>query len=121
MGRVVHFEISAEDPERAKAFYENVFGWQIHRWEGPMPYWMVTTGEDGEPGINGGIFVRQGPVGHVNSVSVASVDEAVEKVVAAGGTVAMPKMAIPGVGWLAYCKDSEDSLFGLHQADPSAA
>jgi predicted enzyme related to lactoylglutathione lyase len=86
-----------------------------------MPYWLVKTGEEGEPGINGGMFVRQGQVGHVNTVGVASVDEALAKVVAAGGSVAVPKMAIPGVGWLAYCKDTEGSVFGLHQHDPAAA
>lgn len=109
------------NPERARAFYEGVFGWEFRKWDGPMPYWLVKTGV-GEPGIDGGVFVRQGPMtGHVNTVGVASVDESVEKVVAAGGTVAVPKMAIPGVGWLAYCKDPEGSLFGLHQVDPAAA
>lgn len=120
MGRVIHFEISADDPERAAEFYRSVFGWGIKKWDGPMPYWLVETGPASEPGINGGIFVRRGPVGHVNSIDVSSVDESVEKVVAAGGEVVMPKMAIPGVGWLAYCKDTEGSVFGLHQKDAAA-
>jgi predicted enzyme related to lactoylglutathione lyase len=120
MPRVVHFEISAEDPTRAAKFYTEVFGWKIIKWEGPKPYWLVETGPASEPGINGGIFVRQGPVGHVNSIDVPSVDEFVSKVVASGGEVVMPKMAIPGVGWLAYCKDTVGSVFGLHEVDPNA-
>lgn len=121
MPRVIHFEISADDPERALKFYADVFGWQFKKWEGSKPYWLVTTGPDSEPGINGGMFVRQGPMtGHVNTVGVDSIDEAVQKVISAGGEVALAKMAIPGVGWLAYCKDTEGSIFGLHQMDPNA-
>jgi predicted enzyme related to lactoylglutathione lyase len=119
MPRVVHFEISADDPERAVAFYTSVFGWSVTKWPGPKDYWLVKTGE-GTPGIDGGIFKRMGPVGHVNSIDVPSVDEYVAKVEAAGGKVAMPKMAIPGVGWLAYCQDTEGSIFGLHQPDRNA-
>jgi predicted enzyme related to lactoylglutathione lyase len=120
MPRVVHFEISAEDPDRAERFYTEVFGWKFQKWDGPKPYWLVTTGEASEPGINGGMFVRMGPVGHVNTIDVPSVDEFVAKIVAAKGEVVLPKMAIPGVGWLAYCKDTEGSVFGLHEADATA-
>ncbi|MDB5353264.1 MAG: Glyoxalase [Planctomycetota bacterium] len=120
MNRVVHFEIAADNPERAATFYKSVFGWQIDKWGGPRDYWMVTTGPDDHKGINGGIFKRMGPVGHVNSIDVASVDEFVTKVEFEGGKVVVPKMAIPGVGWLAYCQDTEGSIFGLHEADPSA-
>ena len=59
MPRVVHFEINADKPERAAAFYKKAFGWKVKKWDGPMPYWMVTTGEKGELGINGGIMNRQ--------------------------------------------------------------
>jgi predicted enzyme related to lactoylglutathione lyase len=121
MPRVVHFEISADEPERAVKFYTEVFGWKFNKWDGPMPYWLVDTGPSEEPGINGGLFVRRGPMtGHVNTVGVPSVDEFVEKIKAAGGECVLEKMAIPGVGWLAYCKDTEGSIFGLHQHDPSA-
>src|SRR5882762_7349395 len=56
MSRVIHFEIPASDPERASAFYKKVFGWKIEKWPGPMEYWMVTTGAEGAPGINGGLM-----------------------------------------------------------------
>src|SRR5437660_650575 len=120
MPRVVHFEVSADDPERAVAFYKEVFGWDIKLWEGPEPYWLIQTGADGQPGINGGLFRRKGPmVGHVNSIDVPSVDEYTAKIEAHGGQIVMPKMAIPGVGWLAYAKDTEGSIFGIFQADRS--
>lgn len=120
MPRVVHFEIHADDPQRAVKFYETVFGWKIQKWDGPADYWMVMTG-DNEPGINGGIMKRRHPMGNVyNSIQVSSVDEACAAVVANGGTIAVPKTAIPGVGWLAYGNDTEGNVFGMMQEDPAA-
>ena len=121
MPRVVHFEINADDLERAVQFYADVFGWNAVKWEGPTEYWLVSTGE-GEPGIDGAIGERQDPPeATVNTIDVDSVDDYMARVVAHGGTVAVPKMAIPGVGWLAYCKDTEGNTFGLMRSDPSAA
>jgi predicted enzyme related to lactoylglutathione lyase len=61
MGRVVHFEIHAADPDRAERFYRRVFDWEIRRWDGaPVDYRLITTGADGEPGINGAIVERRG-------------------------------------------------------------
>jgi predicted enzyme related to lactoylglutathione lyase len=121
MSRPVHFEIPADQPERAIAFYEKVFGWKIAKWDGPMPYWMVSTGDKTQPGIDGGILPRQHPgQGVVNTVGVADVDASVASVESAGGKIIMPKMAIPGVGWLAYFTDPEGNACGLMQSDPSA-
>jgi uncharacterized protein len=120
MPRVVHFELAADDPTRAVDFYSKVFGWQIQKWEGPQDYWLIQTGEDGQPGINGGLMRRNGPANCVNTVEVPSVDEFIAKIADHGGTVAMPKMAVPGVGWLAYCLDTEGNRFGIMQADPAA-
>jgi len=121
MPRVVHFEIPADSPERAVKFYQEVFGWQFQKWEGPMEYWMVTTGPEGRPGINGGLLRRQQPgQGTVNTVDVESVDAAVATVEKNGGKVALPKTAIPGVGYLAYGIDPEGNIFGMMQADPNA-
>ncbi|MDO1558177.1 VOC family protein [Brevundimonas sp. 2R-24] len=129
MPRPIHFEIHAGDPQRAIAFYEAVFGWSFQKW-GDFPYWLVKTGE-GEPGIDGGLVQRQGPnpdpaeplpvIGCVFTVAVDEVDPFVERALAAGGSVALPKMAIKGVGWLAYCKDTEANIFGLMDEDPNAA
>jgi predicted enzyme related to lactoylglutathione lyase len=120
MPRVVHFEISAENTKRAVKFYSNVFKWEINKWDGPEEYWIVKTGEEGTPGINGGLFKRKGPVGHVNTIEVDDLDEFTRKVVENGGKVVVEKMAIPGVGWLVYCQDTEESVFGMMQTDTSA-
>lgn len=118
MNRVVHFEIAANDLEKVIAFYKQVFGWKVTRWEGPMPYWLVTTGEDGE-GINGAFFKpHQDFTGTVNTIAVASVDDYMQKVKDQGGKVVVDKMTVPGVGYLAYCKDVEGTLFGLHETNP---
>jgi predicted enzyme related to lactoylglutathione lyase len=126
MPRVVHFEIHADNPERAVKFYQAVLGWQFQKWDGPTPYWLVRTGPKEQPGIDGGLIQRQpgqsgnAVIAYVCTVDVPSVDAYVTKATAAGGTVALPKMPIPGVGWLAYCKDTEGNIFGMMQADPSA-
>lgn len=127
MSRVVHFEIHAHDPNRAVKFYSDVFGWEFKQW-GSENYWLIMTGPEGTPGINGGLFKRMGdpppptnPVSaYVCTVDVDNIDKALVQVMSKGGQVAVPKQAVPGVGWLAYCKDTEDNLFGLMQNDPNA-
>ncbi len=122
MPRVVHFEVSADDPERASTFYRDVFGWRIQKWQGPEDYWLVTTGEADERGIDGGIMRRsEGFAGVINTIDVPSVDDFVARIAAHGGKIVMPKMAIPGVGYLAYCQDTEGSIFGIMESDPKAA
>lgn len=127
MPRVVHFEVPADDPERAARFYKRVFGWGIEKWNGPMEYWMVTTGPEGEMGINGGIMRRMGqadggsPTAYVCTVDVDALDKYVAKVETNGGTIVAPKMAVPGIGWMAYCKDTEGNQFGLMQSEEKAA
>jgi predicted enzyme related to lactoylglutathione lyase len=119
MPRPIHFELPADDPDRAAKFYSNVFGWKITKWEGPQDYWLISTGEG--PGIDGGMMRRMHPgAGTVNTVGVASLDESVKSVEAAGGKIALPKMAVPGVGYLAYCLDPEGNTFGMLQPDPAA-
>ncbi|HEU4710443.1 MAG TPA: VOC family protein [Pyrinomonadaceae bacterium] len=127
MSRVTHFEIHASDPERAVNFYQTVLGWQFHKWEGPMPYWLITTGPDDQPGINGGLTQRRGEldgqavIAYVCTVNVDDVVASANTATANGGQIAVPKMAIPGVGWLVYCKDTEGNIFGMMQADEKAA
>lgn len=127
MSRIIHFEIHADKPERALDFYKAVFGWEFTKWEGPQPYWLIKTGPDDQPGINGGMLPRkcaidgQAVIAYVCTVDTRSVDDSVAKVQRSGGTIALPKMPIPGIGWLAYCKDTEGNIFGLMQADRNAA
>jgi len=122
MPRPVHFEIPAENPERAMQFYSGVFGWKFNKWDGPMDYWVISTGQAGEPGIDGGLMPRRDPNQPcVNTVSVANVDESLRAIEKGGGLCVVPKMAVPGVGWLAYCKDTEGHIFGIMQMDTAAA
>jgi len=126
MPRVVHFEIHADSPKRAIEFYANTFDWKVEKWEGPEDYWLIVTGPVEAPGINGGILQRREPVegngmqAYVCTIDVPSVDEYMEKVKENGGTVVAPKMAIPGVGWLAYCLDTEGNIFGIMTSDMEA-
>lgn len=121
MPRVTHFEIPADDPIRAVAFYEQVFGWEITKWEGPMEYWLISTGPEDEPGIDGGLAKRATPeTGTENTIGVDSVDDFVAKIESNGGKILRPKSAVPGVGWLAYCQDTEGNTFGIMQSDPAA-
>ena len=121
MPRVVHFEITANDPEKVVAFYQAVFGWKVTKYPGPQDYWLVTTGEPDKSGIDGGIFRPNGIfTATINTIDVDDLDAAAEKVKAAGGQTVTPKSTIPGVGYQIYCKDIEGTLFGLHQADPQA-
>ena len=122
MGRVVHFEIYTDDPEAARPFYEKVFGWTIQKWNGPVEYWTVRTGSDDEPGINGGLLrPREGQrPGTLNTVAVTSLDETLDKIQEEGGSVCVPKMAIPTVGWLAYAQDPQGNVFGVLEPDGEA-
>lgn len=117
MPRVVHFEISADDTDRAAKFYQTVFGWTSNKLGGPRDYHLVNTGPETEPGINGGIFRRDGPVNFVNTIEVDSVDEFSRRIVEAGGEEVVPKMHIPGAGYLIYCKDTEGNVFGIIEDD----
>jgi predicted enzyme related to lactoylglutathione lyase len=121
MPRIVHFEINVDNPERASKFYSDTFGWKFQKWDGPSEYWMVNTGPDSQPGINGGMMKRPHPgATTVNTIGVASVDESIAAVTKNGGKVVLPKTAIPTIGWFAYCADTEGNQFGVMQPDPNA-
>jgi len=121
MPRVVHFEIDAKKPDRAIKFYEKVFSWKIKKWEGPVEYYLITTGKESEPGIDGGLSRRtESEPSTVNTIDVPSVDKFIKKVEASGGTIIRPKMAVPGVGYMAYFKDPEGNIFGMMENDESA-
>ncbi|MGB9927515.1 MAG: VOC family protein [Methanosarcina sp.] len=128
MPRVIHFDIHAEDVARAKKFYEGVFDWKIERWEGALNYWNITTGKEGEPGINGGLMKRQEgnpradtPIStYICTIEVPNLDEFLHKVQKHGGQVTMEKRPIRGIGWFAYCLDTERNIFGIMQPDKDA-
>ena len=123
--RPVHFEIHAADPERCAAFYRDVFGWSIERIQA-FEYWLVQTG-DSSPGIDGGILPRMGEnpdpseptpvVGFVLTIQVPDIDATIDRIRTAGGTEALPKDHHPGIGLLAYWKDTESNVFGVLQPE----
>jgi predicted enzyme related to lactoylglutathione lyase len=127
MPRVIHFEIQAEKPDRAIAFYRDIFGWKFERYP-HAEYWLIRTGDATQPGIDGGLLPRRGAKpeasaavnAFVCTLDVDAIDRYVARVVASGGAQVVEKMAVPDVGWLAYCKDCEGNIFGLMQSDPGA-
>ncbi|MBK0422216.1 VOC family protein [Leucobacter sp. CSA2] len=129
-GRPVHFEIHAAEPKRAVAFYSGVFGWTVEDWSefAGMPYFGVRTGEGAGPGIDGAIMQRHGAnpepgaavAGAVLTMGVESFDRTAEAILAAGGTVALPKAALPGMAWQGYFLDLDGNVFGIHEPDPEA-
>ncbi len=121
MNRFTHFELATSDPEKTAAFYRDVFGWDVKKWEGPVDYWLITTGDTSTPGINGGLMVTDGSfIGTVNTIEVDDIDAVIAKVKAHGGEMQLEKDVIPGVGYQAYFKDTSGIMVGLHKADPSA-
>ncbi|HUO55940.1 MAG TPA: VOC family protein [Candidatus Paceibacterota bacterium] len=123
---VIHFEIQADDVERAKKFYATVFGWDISQMmtkddshPGSMNYWGLKTRPDGEPGINGGMYERAGASQRLETydctIKVDDIDAAIGSIKAQGGLILMEKSEIPGVGFFARAKDTEGNLFGLMQ------
>ncbi len=136
MCRIIHFEVQAQDPERAAAFYRDVFGWDIREWvipgvrmEDENRFWLVNTMVDPvQATVNGGIVFRRGEPptegqavnAFLCTVEVPDLGAFVEKVRASGGRVMDPRMAIRGIGWWARCADTEGNLFGMLQPDPKA-
>lgn len=120
--RVIHFEIQADDIERAKAFYEKTFDWKIGqimtKEEGGMDYWGLETGPEGTPGINGGMYQRP-PDNKINTydctITVDNIDDAMAAVKANGGTIQGEKSEIPRIGWFATAFDTEGNKFGIMQ------
>lgn len=120
MPKVVHFEIPAEDLDRAKNFYGSIFGWELQDMEG-MDYTIVRTVAvdeqqmPTEPGaINGGMMRRSADTpSPVLTIDVHSIDEALKRIEEAGGSVVRPRQEIPGMGAYAYFKDTEGNTLGL--------
>jgi predicted enzyme related to lactoylglutathione lyase len=123
MGRVIHFEIHAEDVDRAERFYTEVFGWGVQRYGGPMDYRLLSTGSDEQIGINGALLKRQGPApgagqpvsSYVCVIQVDSIEETERAVPSAGGAQVLDRMEVPEVGQLSYFTDTEGNVFGALQ------
>jgi predicted enzyme related to lactoylglutathione lyase len=121
MAAIVHFDVAAEDVERAKKFYSALLGWKFESYPEMQYNLITTTNLDGTPGIGGGMGKRMDPSQRItNYFGVASIDAAMTEVRRLGGTLLTQKMAVPGMGYLANCMDTEGNPFGLWQADSGA-
>jgi predicted enzyme related to lactoylglutathione lyase len=118
--RPTHFEIPVDDPDRAETFYATVFGWTFQRYPGaPSYYGMAATG-DSNPGINGALFQRGDDSVTTLTMSVDSIEDALDTIKGAGGKVLQGKTPIPSMGWFATCEDTEGNRIGLFTNDPKA-
>jgi len=114
MSRPIHFDLGATDLARAIAFYKAAFGWTVEKWNGPTEYYRITTGASREPGINGGLAPSNNEGIDTNlTLGVASLEEAMASVTAAGGRIVGDIHTITGVGRRVTCKDTEGNSFGL--------
>ena len=116
---MVHFEIPSDNLERAKKFYNDLFGWKMEKMPGPMQYWTFSTTNDKNgveqlQNISGGVMERQMPQQSItNYICVKSVDDYSKKVERLGGKVKVPKTEVLNLGWFAICTDTENNTFGL--------
>ena len=125
MPTIVHFEIPADDAERSRKFYSDLFGWKIEKWPGMesgMEYWTInTTDNEGGKAVGGGMMKRQNPQqGITNFIDVTSVDEYSAKVQSLGGKIVAPKQAVPTMGYFAVCLDTENNTFGIWETNQNA-
>ena len=125
MPTIVHFEVPADDVERSRKFYSDLFGWKMEKWPGMesgMEYWIInTTDNEGSKAIGGGMMKRQNPQqGITNFIDVTSVDEYSAKVQSLGGKIVAPKQAVPTMGYFAVCLDTENNTFGIWETNPNA-
>ena len=122
--RVVHFELPADNEERAKSFYQKVFGWDISKYPG-MEYHVVGTTEvdpktrmPTQPGaINGGLTKRNNEVKNtVITVDVPDIEAALKNIEKLGGKMVRKKEPVADIGFTAYFKDTEGNIVGLWQS-----
>jgi predicted enzyme related to lactoylglutathione lyase len=124
MPHLAHFAINADDVERAKTFYERVFGWKFSAW-GPPKFYQIETGDPATQPVRAALqgrrtFDGQPPIGYECTISVKSIDDTAKRVAAEGGMVVLPKSVIVGVGALMFFKDTEGNVFGAIEFNAKA-
>jgi predicted enzyme related to lactoylglutathione lyase len=122
MPTIVHFDVAADNPQRAKKFYKSLFDWNMHAPPGMTDYYLIETKAlNGNDGVGGGLGKRGEPTQRITAyIGVDSIDEYSNRVEELGGTVVQSKMTVPGWGYLANCMDTEGNAFGLWQEDKNA-
>ena len=123
MATIVHFDIGTDNPERAKKFYEEVFGWKIVTMPGFPDYYEIETADlNGKQAVGGGLTKRVDPqqTGIIDFIGVPSIDETISKLNKLGGKVIQSKQVIPGYGYIAVCTDTENNVIGIFQEDKNS-
>ena len=136
MPTIVHFEIPADDVDRAKKFYSDLFGWKIEKNTDnnngrltsaatgePIEYWVITTTDDkgNKAAVGGGMMKRQMPEHHItNYIGIDSIDKYASRIEKIGGKVFAAKHAVPGMGYFALCSDTENNVFAVWETNESA-
>lgn len=124
MNTVGYFEIQSSDPQREMEFYKKVFDWKFIKEEYvPIEYYRIETNS-----INGGLLKRPSAIPPMQSgtnafccsIQVGSFDKTQELILNNGGTVALPKFAIPGRCWQGYFNDADNNVFGIFEVDENA-
>jgi predicted enzyme related to lactoylglutathione lyase len=112
---VVHFDVAADDLDRARHFYEAVFGWRFRAW-GPPDFFLITTGEGDDLGIHGGLTKRREPLGPGSgrgfecTIAVEDLEAARAAIERHGGRILLEPMEIPTVGRLVQFEDTEGNV-----------
>jgi uncharacterized protein len=122
MPTIVHFDIATDNPQRAKQFYGELFDWKLAGPPGMTDYYLIQTADlAGKPGVGGGLGKRGDPSQRITVYfGVDGIEEYSRKVNELGGKIIMPKVPVPGWGYLATCVDTEGNAFGLWQEDKNA-
>ncbi len=119
MSMVIHFEIPADDLERARKFYSGLFGWDINEVPGRKMYMSITS--EGQKAISGALMNRINPLQKIiNYIGVPSIDEYSAKVEQLGGKIVVRKKAIAGTGYFSICLDTENNTFGIWEENRNA-
>jgi uncharacterized protein len=123
MPAVVHFDIASDDPQRAKKFYESLFGWKMMGPPGMTDYYLFDTQDlEGKKSAGGGLGKRGDPSQKITVYfGVDDIDKYIPQIVNLGGKIIMPKTPVPGWGFLANCIDTEGNPFGIWQEDSQAS
>ena len=122
MPTIVHFDIAADNPQRAKKFYEALFGWNLEGPPGMADYFLIDTEDlEGNKSVGGGLGIRINPTQRItNYIGVDNIEESSKRVEEFGGEVMSPKLVVSGWGYLTICHDTEGNIFGLWQDDKDA-
>lgn len=120
-GRITHFEIYGDEPEKLSAFYAALFGWRMEQLEG-LRYWRMHLDPEEPESVGGGLTYRPkaDPKGWLQFVDVESIDESIALAETMGARVMRPKTAVPRTAWVAVLADPSGNMFAIWQPDAHA-